>query len=87
MDISVWEAAAASASLEKVRRNLLEPSANEVVLEILYRGLCQRELSMIDNSEGISQYPLVFGHEAVGRVVSVGAGVDSSVIGQIRGLG
>ena len=42
---------------------------------------------MIYNSWGISQYPLVPGHEVVGRVMSVGAGVDSSVIGQIRGLG
>ena len=41
---------------------------------------------MIDNSWGISQYPLVPGHEVVqGGVCCIG--VDSSVIGQIRGLG
>ena len=87
VDISVWEAESASASLQKVKRVLLEPGANELVLEVLHCGLCHSDLSMIDNSWGISQYPLVPGHEVVGRVVSVGAGVDSSVIGQIRGLG
>ena len=87
MDISVWEAECASASLQKVERVLLEPGPDELVLEVLYCGLCHSDLSMIDNSWGISQYPLVPGHEVVGRVVSIGAGVDSSVIGQIRGLG
>ena len=87
VDISVWEAESASASLQKVKRVLLEPGANELVLEVLHCGLCHSDLSMIDNSWGISQYPLVPGHEVVGRVVSVGAGVDSSAIGQIRGLG
>ena len=87
MDISVWEAECASASLQKVERVLLEPGPDELVLEVLYCGLCHSDLSMIDNSWGISQYPLVPGHEVVGRVVSIGAEVDSSVIGQIRGLG
>ena len=87
MDISVWEARSASASFQKVKRVLLEPGANELVLEVLHCGLCHSDLSMIDNSWGISQYPLVPGHEVVGRVVSIGAGVDASVIGQIRGLG
>ena len=87
MHISVWEAECASASLHKVERVLLEPGPDELVLEVLYCGLCHSDLSMIDNSWGISQYPLVPGHEVVGRVVSIGAGVDSSVIGQIRGLG
>jgi alcohol/geraniol dehydrogenase (NADP+) len=87
VDIDVWEAESASAPLQKVKRVLLEPGADELVLEVLHCGLCHSDLSMIDNSWGISQYPLVPGHEVVGRVVSVGPGVDSSVIGQIRGLG
>ncbi len=59
MDISVWEAECASASLQKVERVLLEPGPDELVLEVLYCGLCHSDLSMIDNSWGISQYPLV----------------------------
>ena len=71
MDIAVLEAECASASLQKVKRVLLEPGADELVLEVLYCGLCHSDLSMIDNSWGVSQYPLVPGHEVVGRVVSM----------------
>ncbi|MFM7549715.1 MAG: alcohol dehydrogenase catalytic domain-containing protein, partial [Cyanobacteriota bacterium] len=42
---------------------------------------------MFDNSWGVSTYPLVGGHEAVGRVVAVGVGVDPALIGQLRGVG
>ena len=87
MDIYAWEAAHASASLSKVNRVLLEPGPDELVLEVIHCGLCHSDLSMIGNHWGISQYPLVPGHEVVGRVVSVGEGLDSGLIGQIRGLG
>ena len=42
---------------------------------------------MIDNEWGITDFPLVPGHEAVGRVVAVGEGVDPALVGQLRGLG
>jgi uncharacterized zinc-type alcohol dehydrogenase-like protein len=42
---------------------------------------------MLDNQWGLSNYPLVPGHEVVGRVVQVGSGVNPDVIGQLRGLG
>ncbi len=87
MDISVWDAGSATASLQKVKRVLLEPGPEELVLEVPHCGLCHSDLSVIDNSWGISHYPLVPCHEVVGRVVSVGPGVDSAVIGQIPGLG
>jgi uncharacterized zinc-type alcohol dehydrogenase-like protein len=66
---------------------MLEPTADELVLEVLHCGLCHSDLSMLDNQWGMSNYPLVPGHEAVGRVVRVGAGVDPGVIGELRGLG
>ena len=64
-----------------------EPAADELVLEVLHCGLCHSDLSMLDNDWGLSAYPLVPGHEVVGRVVAVGEGVDPGVIGQVRGLG
>lgn len=69
MDISVWEAGSSTASPHKVKRVLFEPSPDELVLKVLLRALCHSDLSMIDNSWGISQYPLVPGHEVVGRSV------------------
>jgi len=84
---TVWQAPEAGAPLEPAQRPLLEPAADEVVLEVLHCGLCHSDLSMIDNHWGMGSYPLVPGHEVVGRVVRVGAGVDPAAIGQLRGLG
>jgi len=51
---------------------MLEPAADELVLEVLHCGLCHSDLSMLDNHWGMTQYPLVPGHEVVGRVIAVG---------------
>jgi len=87
VSITVWQAREAGGPLERAERPMLEPAADELVLEVLHCGLCHSDLSMLDNQWGMSSYPLVPGHEVVGRVVSVGDGVDSGVIGQLRGLG
>ena len=42
---------------------------------------------MLDNEWGISQYPLVPGHEVVGTIASMGEGVSSLLIGDRVGLG
>ena len=87
MSITVWQAREAGGPLERAERPMLEPAADELVLEVLHCGLCHSDLSMLDNQWGMSSYPLVPGHEVVGRVVGVGDGVDPSAIGQLRGLG
>ena len=53
----------------------------------MHCGLCHSDLSMIGNHWGVSRYPLVPGHEVIGRVTAVGEGVDPGVIGEVRGLG
>jgi uncharacterized zinc-type alcohol dehydrogenase-like protein len=87
VSITVWQAREAGGPLERAERPMLEPAADELVLEVLHCGLCHSDLSMLDNQWGMSSYPLVPGHEVVGRVVGVGDGVDPSAIGQLRGLG
>ena len=87
VSITVWQAREAGAPLEPGARPMLEPAADELVLEVLHCGLCHSDLSMLDNHWGVSSYPLVPGHEVVGRVVRVGEAVDPQVIGQLRGLG
>jgi alcohol dehydrogenase (NADP+) len=49
--------------------------ANDVVIEILYCGVCHSDLHQARNDWGGSIYPMVPGHEIVGRVLSVGAEV------------
>jgi len=87
MAITVWQASEVGAKLQAAERPLLEPAANELVLEVLHCGLCHSDLSMLNNHWGITSYPLIPGHEVVGRVVSVGSAVNPDVIGELRGLG
>jgi uncharacterized zinc-type alcohol dehydrogenase-like protein len=87
VSITVWQARESGAPLERAERPMMEPAIDELVLEVLHCGLCHSDLSMLDNHWGVSSFPLVPGHEVVGRVVQVGEGVDPGVIGQLRGLG
>jgi len=87
VSITVWQALEAGGPLVPGTRPRLEPAADELVLEVLHCGLCHSDLSMLDNHWGMSSYPLVPGHEVVGRVVEVGPGVNPALIGELRGLG
>ena len=61
--------------------------SNDVTIEILYCGVCHSDLSFVDNEWGISRYPLVPGHEIVGRVTAVGDGVVRFAVGDIAAIG
>ncbi|MCW8894059.1 MAG: NAD(P)-dependent alcohol dehydrogenase [Deltaproteobacteria bacterium] len=60
---------------------------HEVEIEVEHCGICHSDLSMLDNEWGISQYPLVPGHEVVGTISKVGEEVTSLQPGQKVGLG
>ena len=85
--ITVWGNRGSGTPLSRQELTITPPGADEVLLEVLYCGLCHSDLSMLDDAWGMSAYPLVAGHEAVGRVVAVGDGVDAAHIGELRGLG
>ena len=61
--------------------------AEEVEVAVEYCGLCHSDLSIINNDWGVSRYPVVPGHEAVGTVVSAGPGVRGVKVGQRVGVG
>ncbi|MDY6939743.1 MAG: NAD(P)-dependent alcohol dehydrogenase [Cyanobacteriota bacterium] len=61
--------------------------SEEVEIKVEYCGICHSDLSMLQNDWGISQYPLVPGHEVVGTVAAVGNGVTTVEVGQQVGLG
>ncbi|MCL5017386.1 MAG: alcohol dehydrogenase catalytic domain-containing protein, partial [Patescibacteria group bacterium] len=46
---------------------------DEVEIEVQYCGLCHSDLSVLNNDWGISGYPLVAGHEIIGKVAALGA--------------
>lgn len=61
--------------------------ANEVEIDVQYCGLCHSDVSMIGNDWGMSEFPLVPGHEVAGTVAAVGENVKNLVVGQNVGLG
>ena len=64
-----------------------ELQAQQVEIEVLYCGICHSDISMIDNAWGMTQYPLVPGHEVVGTIIQVGKDVSHLTLGQTVGLG
>lgn len=64
-----------------------EPRAQDVTIEILYCGICHTDLCYVDNDWGSSRYPLVPGHEIVGRVTAVGDQVSKFKVGDMAAIG
>ena len=64
-----------------------EVRVNDVKFEILFCGVCHSDLHQVRNEWGHSQYPIVPGHEIVGRVTEVGADVKKFAIGDLVGVG
>lgn len=64
-----------------------DPRPDDVVFEVLYCGVCHSDLHQARNDWGISLYPLVPGHEVIGRVTAVGDQVTRIKLGDIVGVG
>lgn len=59
----------------------------EVEIGVSHCGICHSDVHLISNDWGISQYPLIPGHEVIGTVMEIGKGVRSLSVGQRVGLG
>ena len=64
-----------------------EPGATEITVEVLYCGVCHSDLHMARNEWGQSIYPMVPGHEIVGRVIATGSAVTKFKVGGIAAIG
>ncbi|BBP05604.1 alcohol dehydrogenase [Sulfuriferula plumbiphila] len=60
---------------------------HEVEIDVQYCGICHSDLSVLDNEWGMTQYPVVPGHEVVGTIAKAGDNVKHLTVGQIVGLG
>ena len=64
-----------------------ELSPENIDIKVSYCGLCHSDMSMMNNDWGMTQYPIVPGHEIIGEIVAVGNAVKNLKVGDKVGLG
>ncbi|MCC6287977.1 MAG: NAD(P)-dependent alcohol dehydrogenase [Chitinophagaceae bacterium] len=68
-----------------INRRTVQP--HDVEFEILYCGICHSDLHSVHNDWGGTTFPIVPGHEMVGRVTAVGNHVKNFKIGDLAAVG
>ena len=64
-----------------------EPKEHDVVVEIEYCGVCHSDIHQARNEWKNAKYPMVPGHEIVGKVTAVGSGVTKFKVGDAAAVG
>ncbi|MDQ4099146.1 MAG: NAD(P)-dependent alcohol dehydrogenase [Chloroflexota bacterium] len=82
-----WAAQSASSPLAPYSIQRREPLPDDVVIDILYCGVCHSDLHQVRDEWNGSMYPIVPGHEIVGRVARVGSAVTKFREGDIAAVG
>jgi uncharacterized zinc-type alcohol dehydrogenase-like protein len=72
------------ASLAIERR---EPGPRDIAIDILYCGVCHSDLHTARGEWGQKEWPIVPGHEIVGRISAVGDAVAGFAVGDLAGVG
>jgi uncharacterized zinc-type alcohol dehydrogenase-like protein len=85
--IKAYAAAAPKAPLKPFEYTAGPLGDEHVEIAVSHCGICHSDLSMIDNEWGMSAFPLVPGHEVVGKISAVGSQVKKLKVGQTVGLG
>ncbi len=86
-EIHGWAARGAKQRLEPFTYDAGPLGPEEVEIAVEHCGLCHSDLSILNNDWGLSRYPVILGHEAVGKVVAAGDYVKGLQIGQRVGVG
>lgn len=74
-------------TLEPMEVDRQQPKEDEVLIEVLYCGICHSDVHQVANDWKNTIYPCVPGHEIVGKVAGVGASVTKFAVGDIVGVG
>jgi uncharacterized zinc-type alcohol dehydrogenase-like protein len=85
--IHAYAAKAAHGPLQPFEFEPGELGPDQVEIKVTHCGLCHSDLSMLDNEWGMSSFPFVPGHEAVGTVVALGEQAKGLKVGQRVGVG
>ncbi|XAR59415.1 Cinnamyl-alcohol dehydrogenase [Bertholletia excelsa] len=82
-----WAARDPSGVLSPYTYTLRNTGPDDVFLKVISCGICHSDLHQVKNDLGMSNYPMVPGHEVVGDVVEVGSNVSKFKVGDTIGVG
>ena len=85
--VNAWGAAHAGAPLAPMTIERREPGAHDVVLDVLFCGVCHSDIHQARDEWSGAMFPMVPGHEVVGRVIAVGSEAKKFKVGDIAGIG
>jgi propanol-preferring alcohol dehydrogenase len=63
-----------------------QPAAGEILVQVSACGVCRTDLHVVDGELPHPKWPIVLGHEIVGRVAAMGPGVSGFAIGARVGV-
>jgi uncharacterized zinc-type alcohol dehydrogenase-like protein len=84
---SAFGASAADQPLASLAIERREPGTRDITIEILFCGVCHSDLHTARGEWGQREWPIVPGHEIVGRITEVGTEVDGFAVGDLAGVG
>lgn len=82
-----YAAHSTTSGLEPYEFSRRELQKDDVAIEILYSGICHSDLHTVNGDWGEQPYPLVPGHEIIGKVTAIGDNVKKFKIGDNVGVG
>lgn len=85
-----YAASSATAPLASTKINRRDPTGHDVQIEILFCGVCHSDVHQVRNEWSSlipTSYPIVPGHEIIGRVTKVGSAVTAFKPGDLAGVG
>ncbi len=87
LHVKGYAAHKAGAALTPYSFERREPREHDVVLDIMYCGICHTDIHQVRDEWGGSVYPMVPGHEIVGRISRIGTSVKRFKPGDFGGVG
>lgn len=85
--IRAWGTSAAGKPLAPMTIERREPRPHDVVIDIQFCGVCHSDIHQARDEWSGGIFPMVPGHEIVGRVTQVGGEVSKLAVGDIAGVG